>query len=75
MRVTLADDLGAEVENAAARMGVKPATAARAALRKGLRGLKIEDCELEMNPRDRIRHGQQEKAKEALQWIRSSPTS
>lgn len=71
MRVTLADDLGSEVKNAAARLGVKEATAARAAVRRGLRGLKIEDCELEMNPRDRIRHSQQEKAKEALAWIRS----
>ena len=71
MRVSVAGELEREMRNVAARFGVKPQTAARAAIRRGLDQISIEDVEREGDPRAASQARRRRQAKEALDRLRS----
>lgn len=69
MRVTVSGELEVLLKNRAARLGVQPATAARAALRYGVGRIGLEDAEAEMTPaqaRERERKRRAKEARDAL---------
>lgn len=69
MKLSVAGELDRELRNVAARFGVKPQTAARAAMRRGLRGLEIEDVEAEADPRVASDRQRRRAAREALDGL------
>lgn len=72
MKLTIPPEDEGRIKNLSARLGCKPQTAARAALRKGVATLTLRDVEAELDPAELEvlrREREREAAQEALREI------